>query len=215
MLTAVVVVATACGRDDLDTRYVRAAVVTIEAAGCSLAPSRGVGIAVGDPGMIVTVAHTIAGATEVMVIQEDGSRHRADISWFDPRSDIAVLRIADVSRPGLNTGRAEPGRPAIVLATRTDSGIVVVPAKIDKFIAVTIDDIYREETANLSGLEISAEIRRGDSGAGVIDAQGRVVGIVYARSRQRPGVAFALDDSEVRRALDSAIDSPVANGRCR
>jgi len=189
--------------------------VTIEAAGCSLVPSRGVGIAVGDPGTIVTVAHTISGATEVMVIHEDGSRHRADISWFDPRADIAVLRIADVSSRGLEMSRAVLGHPAIVLTTRTDSGILVVPAKIDKFIAVTIDDIYRVETANRSGLEISADIRRGDSGAAVIDAQGRVVGIVYARSRQRAGVAFALDDNEIRRALDSAVDSPVANGRCR
>jgi hypothetical protein len=41
-------------------------------------------------------------------------------------------------------------------------------------------------------LELRADVRAGDSGAPVVD-DGRVVGVVFARSRAREGVAWAVD----------------------
>jgi len=213
-LLAVVVLATSCARDDLDTRAVRAAVVTIEAEGCSLVASRGVGVVVGDQGMIVTVAHTIAGATRITVVDDQGLDHRATVRWFDPEADMAILKIGDFPAPGLQLARARQGRRAVILTTRTGFGTIGVSATVEKFITVTIEDIYRDKIATRSAMELHAQIRKGDSGAGVVDDAGRVVGIVYANSRQRPGVAFALDDTEIRRAVESVGSGPVANGRC-
>jgi hypothetical protein len=42
-------------------------------------------------------------------------------------------------------------------------------------------------------LELRADVRVGDSGAPVLSATGRPVGIVFARSRARDGVAWAVD----------------------
>ena len=41
----------------------------------------------------------------------------------------------------------------------------------------------------------------GDSGAGVYDAEGRLGGLVFARSDERTDVAFAVEASEIREAL--------------
>ncbi len=203
-----------CARDDLDSRSARAATFTIQAEGCSLVASRGVGIAIGDIGTIVTVAHTIAGATRIVAIDHNAVEHVAVVRSFDPEADLAVLEIIGPSSPGLRLGRAEPGGRAEVVTVRSASGTTGVPATIEKFISVTIDDIYREATAHRSALELKADIVNGDSGAGVLDDNGDVVGVIYAMSRGRQGVAFALDDHQIRLALDAAKGGTVSNGHC-
>ena len=51
------------------------------------------------------------------------------------------------------------------------------------------------------GLEVAASIDPGDSGAPVLDTRGRVLGVVYARSRDRADTAWAVDASAVRSLL--------------
>jgi S1-C subfamily serine protease len=50
-------------------------------------------------------------------------------------------------------------------------------------------------------LELTAPIRAGDSGAPLIGADGRVAGIVFSRSRDRAGMAYAVDASALPRLL--------------
>jgi len=173
-----------------------------------------VGIAIGEFGIIVTVAHTIAGARRIIAIDQDAVEHVAVVRSFDPEADLAVLEITDPSSPGLGLGRAEPGGRAEVVTVRSRGGATGVPAIIEKFISVTIEDIYRDATAHRSAIELSAHIANGDSGAGVLDENGDVVGVIYAMSRTRPGVAFALDDRQIVSALNAARSGEVPNGRC-
>jgi S1-C subfamily serine protease len=51
------------------------------------------------------------------------------------------------------------------------------------------------------GLEVAARIDPGDSGAPVLDRRGRVLGVVYARSSDREGTAWAVDAAAVRGVL--------------
>ncbi len=204
-----------CAADDIATRSVMAAVVTVEASGCSLVPARGTGVVIGSDGTsVVTVAHTLAGARDVEVIDGRGRNQTATITWFDPSSDLAVLQITDRIAPGLPIGRARPGERAIIAAARPGQVASGVDASITRFVAVRIEDIYVEKIVHRDALELSAHIEKGDSGAGVIAPNGAVVGIVYARSRLDPNQAFALDDTEIARALASAGEVRVANGHC-
>jgi len=207
--------AVSCAADDIATRSVVAAVVTVEARGCSLVPARGTGVVIGSDGtLVVTVAHTLAGARDVEVIDGRGRSRSATITWFDPSSDLAVLRVSGSIAPGLPIGRAQPGERAIVAAPRSGQVTSGVEASITRFVAVSIEDIYVEKIVHRDALELSAHVEKGDSGAGVIDPNGAVVGIVYARSRLDPYRAFALDDTEIARAVASAGDFRVANGHC-
>jgi hypothetical protein len=63
--------------------------------------------------------------------------------------------------------------------------------------------IVRRADASVDGsgwkrpvLELRIEVEHGDSGAPVLTPSGRVIGVVFARSRSRPGRAWAIDASD-------------------
>ena len=88
-------------------------------------------------------------------------------------------------------------------------------ATVTKRIIVTIEDIYVEGEYQRQAIEIDSPISAGDSGAPVYDDNGDVLGIVYARSRVRDGVGFAVRSSEIERVL-ARVGEPVADAsRCR
>ncbi len=160
------------------------------------------------------MAHTISGATRIVAIDRNGVEHIASVRSFDPDADLAVLEIAGRSTPGLDLVRAHPGGRAAVVTYRSDAGATAVAATVEKFIDVSIDNIYRDAIAHRSAVEIRADIINGDSGAGLIDERGNVVGLIYAMSREREGVAFALDDHQIRLAMEAAQAHEVPNGHC-
>jgi len=214
VILIVVLVAASCAPDDLATRDVREAAVVIEAHGCSLVAARGTGVAIGRPGLVVTVAHTIAGATSIDVVDSAGSRRSAVVIWFDPAADLAVLEVPGVVARGLDLGRATPGGPIAMAAARPGEPIAGVAGRVNRFIAVTIEDIYVDEIVHRAAIELDLPVVKGDSGAAVVDPRGHVVGVIYARSRNTPHNAFALDDTEIARAIQSSTGGVVANGHC-
>ena len=84
---------------------------------------------------------------------------------------------------------------------------------VTRLLRVTIEDIYVEEIVERRAFEFDGAITAGDSGAPVFDDSGAVLGIVYARSRER-GVGFAVSTTEIRPVLAAVSDSPVDTGRC-
>jgi S1-C subfamily serine protease len=89
----------------------------------------------------------------------------------DDRLDLAVL-AADVSGPPVRFGGDDPR-------------------------------VVRRADASMDGsgwkrpvLELRSEVAPGDSGAPVVAPSGRVVGVVFAKSRSRPGRAWAIDASD-------------------
>jgi S1-C subfamily serine protease len=62
-------------------------------------------------------------------------------------------------------------------------------------------DIYGQDRTRREVLFLAASLRPGDSGSAFIDADGKVAGVAFAIAPDRPGTAYALDDSELRAAL--------------
>ncbi len=154
------------------------------------------GTAVAFEGGVVTNAHVVAGASEVRLLTPSGSSYDAIVVAFDPLQDLALLEVPGLVAPALEVARPNGGDQAVVLA-RTDSvdgepGIEGVSAEIVRTINILIDDIYGEERQRRPGMALSAELGLGDSGAGVIDAQGRLVGIVFSTSVRSTDVAYAI-----------------------
>lgn len=190
--------------------------VGVRADGCSLASTIGSGAIVEQAGRVVTVAHTIAGATTVVVVDAAGRAHEARVIAFDKDRDLAVLRSNTLAGPALPLGVPRTGA-ASLLTWRPDDGVVRRSAEITRLLAVTIEDIYTEGRAERNGLEVDGAVTLGDSGGPVLDRDGFVVGVVYATSRARPGIAFATDSNEIAAVLATIPpDEPtVSNGRCR
>ena len=203
------IVAASCGTDD---PLGRPTTVGVVASGCSLVESIGGGVAVG-PGLIATTAHTVAGAREIEIAVR-GTRHTAEIVAFDKTLDVAILAVPLDLAPA-RTADPSNGQSVVVETWHPDVGRQAASATVTKRIIVTIEDIYVEGEYQRQAIEIDSPISAGDSGAPVYDDNGDVLGIVYARSRVRDGVGFAVRSSEIERVL-ARVGEPVADAsRCR
>jgi Trypsin-like peptidase domain len=129
---------------------------------------RATGFVAGD-GLVMTVAHVLGEAA----VTVDG--RPATVVRLDRDLDLALLRV-----PGV---RGEPPR----LGGGGDTRLLGRPAPILRRIRASVDGGPRRPA-----LEIRAEVAVGDSGAPLVTPTGRVAGVVFARSRTRPDVAYAV-----------------------
>lgn len=195
-------------------------VVGIRAVGCGLAPAIGSGLGFPIDDIVLTTAHTVAGATDIQVVDVAGQSVPATVRYFDPTKDIAALHVESLEGIQLDLARAELGESAWILGWRRsvpggERSFQALPGSVTRRLLVTIEDIWVQGSYERNAIEVSSEVVAGDSGAAVLSELGGVIGMVYASSRERQ-VAFALDDVEMAAALAGAATSarPVANGRC-
>jgi len=189
-----------------------AATVGIRASGCSLVDGFGTGVAVA-PDLVATSAHTIAGTSGIVVIDQAGGETAAQVVGFDPRQDVAILKI-DGALEYAPLGSTMAGESGVLATWRPDNGFDTVEVSVTRLLRVTIEDIYVNELTERLALEIATEVTKGDSGSPVFTSQGEVAGIVYAASRERQNVGFVLRASELTALLDSVTGQTVDNGRC-
>lgn len=221
----VTVLAAGCSADSSDDTTAESTAarsgVGIVAEGCGLTVSVGTGAIIdrGDEeAVVVTVAHTIKGATSVTVIDADGGQFEARVVAFDKDADLAALDVSGLSNPALDavvgSAAAADGSEGSMITWDPDDGVEQVPVVIVKRLRVTIEDIYIDEVVERTALEIAGPVTGGDSGGPVLDAEGNVIGIIYANSRARELVGFATDQHELADLLDSVDGSTVDNGTC-
>lgn len=209
-LAVAALLVSACSSDD--TADLAESGVGVIAEGCpGPATERGSGVALGTSGQVVTVAHTVAGAASVTVVDSTGREHDATVVAFDKDADLALLDAPSLEAPPLQLGSSTTGE-ATTIVWSVEDGVTAQPASITKPLLITIEDIYLEAEVRRAGLELTGDVESGDSGGAVIDPSGNVVGIIYAKSLARPGTAFATSDVEIRRLID---ERPLdATDRC-
>ncbi len=184
--------------------------VRVEAEGCRTQPSVGGGSFVG-PNRVLTVAHVIAGATEVDIVLNDGTEHSATVVAIDRKKDLAVLAVnADV--PSLVRGSMRSGAKGEFVVWRSGSA-TAVPFQARAFVDINASDIDHVEVGLRRGYEIVANIEPGDSGS-VLVADGKAVAIVFARSTRQPDRAWATDIAEAKVLMAEAGDTEVDVGAC-
>lgn len=187
--------------------------VGVVAEGCGLTATLASGVVVERPGQVVTVAHAIAGATSISVVDHADRVHRATVRSFDKDRDLAVLDVPGLDVPALDRSEGVVG-PGSTLIWSRDGGVAHDDVEVSKRLVVTIEDIYVEEIVERQAIEVRSDISTGHSGGAVLSPTGDVIGIIYARSRTRSGVGFATASSELDAVLGALADTTVANGRC-
>ncbi len=221
-LLAAVTLFAGCTANDVDSTSVAApptpaavaaSVVGVVTTGCGPSASTGSGVVIDLPGRVVTAAHTVAGADTITVVDEAGQEWPADLAAIDVAADLAVLAVDGFTAPPLNTADVTLGS-AVAFSWSPRDGLRRQDVDVTTRLAITIDDIYGEESVQRSGLEIAADIEVGDSGGPVVSSDGAVIGIVYARSQSRASIGFATDATEIGRVIDAATSTPIDTGRC-
>jgi hypothetical protein len=155
--------------------------------------------------LAATVAHTFSSARSFELIDHAGQARAATIVLLDPGRDVALLRLDDATAPSLLLGRGEDGGSVELIAAAADGTFTTKPAVILRHVDATLDG-----EGDRAALELEAEIEPGDSGAPLIDGEGRVVGIVFAAARSSEPRGWGIAASEVEDALARRSGEDVA-----
>ena len=186
--------------------------VTVTAVGCS-GRAHASGFAVADD-LVVTAAHPVAGRRQVAVTDTGGRSRNGFVVALDPVLDVAAVRVPGLGAEpvtlaaGDDTSLAPPGGGGVVAAMADGGELTRKPVEVMRRVRVNIEDVYRTERVSRRGLELSFDGGYGDSGAAVLDADGTVVGMVFATSRFREDVGYAVRAVEVRGLLSQVAELP-------
>jgi S1-C subfamily serine protease len=170
------------------------------------------------PHRILTNAHVVAGTRQVAVQVNGQGSLPATVVLFDPRRDVAVLDVPDLSARTLKFSPtdAPTGAPALVLGYPENGPFTVRSARIRAKGVVGGTDIYGNSSVHRSIYSIRAIVRSGNSGGPLLDDDGTVLGMVFATAIDSSDTGFALADDEIMSDANAGRGryTAVATGAC-
>jgi S1-C subfamily serine protease len=204
---------TASGLAPEVVRRVVASTVKIEGIACGQEQD-GSGFTVA-PGVVVTNAHVVAGEGRTRVLPPGRGRLDAVVVVFDPDRDLAVLRVTGLGLEPLPIGSADVGMTGAVFGhPGGQDDVEVSPAIIRQEVAAVGRDLYDSHPTRRQVYILAADLAPGDSGGGLVDGAGRVVGVAFAIAPDRPGTAYALTDDELDKVLALPRTGRADTGPC-
>jgi serine protease Do len=177
---------------------------------------KGSGVIISPNGYIVTNNHVVANASHLTVTLDSGKQHDAKLMGRDPKTDIAVIKIAasglDAARFG-DSDTLKVGDWVISVGNALGLGPTVTAGIISATKRGPIA-IGRETLENV--IQTDAAINRGNSGGALADLNGDLVGINTAIASSGPdggniGIGWAVPSKTVEKVTKDLI----ATGKVR
>ena len=193
-------------------RAVARSVVKVQGPACDRLLS-GSGFVAGS-NLVVTNAHVVAGTKSLTVTTSDGERHSGVVVIFDPRRDLALVRVRDIGRPALELSDVAEQAEGVVLGYPRGGDLTVEPFAVAQRVDAQGRDIYEQESVVRRILIVGSTIEPGDSGGPLVDGAGAVVGVAFAVAPDRENVAYAIRVEEIRRLLASIPTDAADTGEC-
>ena len=158
-------------------------------------------------GFVLTNAHVVEGADEVIVTLVDKREFKAKTIGSDKRTDVALVKIDATGLPFVrigDVGRLKVGEWVIAIGS---------PFGLENTVTAGIVSAKSRETGEfLPLIQTDVAINPGNSGGPLINMRGEVVGInsqIYSRSGGYMGISFAIPIDEASRVVEQLR----ANGR--
>jgi hypothetical protein len=199
---------------DPEVRAAGRSVVRVLGTACGLGV-QGSGWVAGN-GLVVTNAHVVAGQDDTTVQPGgDGPSVDADAVLYDPRNDLAILRVPGLGGlPALKLHvDARPGTAAAVLGFPENGSFDVRPARLGPTATVVTQDAYGRGPVQRRITALRGLVRHGNSGGPAVDGSGRVVATIFAAATGRQRTGYAVPDSVVHAAL-GRVHGRVDTGPC-
>lgn len=172
----------------------------------------GSGFILSPDGYVMTNAHVVEGADEVMVTLTDKREFKAKIIGYDKRSDVAVVKIEASGLPAVKIG--EVGR------VRVGEWVMAIgsPFGLENTVTAGIVSAKQRDTGDyLPFIQTDVAINPGNSGGPLINMRGEVIGInsqIYSRSGGFMGISFSIPIDEAIRVSDQLrATGKVTRGR--
>jgi S1-C subfamily serine protease len=156
---------------------------------------------------VMTNAHVVGGVDEPTVqIGGEGRLYDAKVVLYDWQRDIAVLDVPDLDAEPLrftDTDKdAASGDSAIVAGFPENGAYDVRSARIRGRIDANGPDIYHRDTVRRDVYSLFATVRQGNSGGPLLTPDGKVYGVVFAKSLDDPDTGYALTADEIREDIE-------------
>ena len=190
--------------------------VTLDEEGIHEVAAQGIGtgVLVDNEGHVVTAAHVVQTADEVVAEFVDGTRVDATVVSSDPSLDLALLRLASVPAVGKpvklgDSDKIDVGEEIVVIGSPFG-----LSHSVSRGIVSGKHVPEQESSAGLTGIvaeiiQTDAAINQGNSGGPMFNMKGEVVGIVsfiLSQSGGFEGIGFAISANTAREAL---FDNPM------
>ncbi len=172
----------------------------------------GSGFILSADGFIMTNAHVVEGADEVLVTLTDKRELKAKIIGADKRTDVAVIKIDATGLPAVkigDVGKLRVGEWVMAIGS---------PFGLENTVTAGIVSAKGRETGDyLPFIQTDVAINPGNSGGPLLNMRGEVIGInsqIYSRSGGFQGISFAIPiDEAVRVSEQLRAGGRVVRGR--
>jgi serine protease Do len=172
----------------------------------------GSGFVISADGLVMTNAHVVDGADEVIVTLTDKREFKARIIGADKRTDVAVVKIEATGLPAVRVGdinRLRVGEWVMAIGS---------PFGLENTVTAGIVSAKQRDTGDyLPFIQTDVAVNPGNSGGPLINMRGEVVGInsqIYSRSGGFMGISFAIPIDEAMRVSEQLRASGrVTRGR--
>lgn len=188
-------------------------------SGSSTATSAGSGVIFSSDGYIVTNQHVIEGLTKDSTINVkiyNGETYEAKVIGYDTRTDLAVLKIEASDLPFssfVDSSKLMLGQDAIAIGNPLGLGISVsngIVSALEK--EIYINNVY------MTVIQTNAAVNEGNSGGGLFDINGDLIGIVNAKKGSSmmtsvEGMGYAIPANTVVRIIDEIVENGYVKDR--
>ena len=177
-------------------------------------PGSGSGVILTEDGYIATCAHVVDGAKSVKVTLNDDTTYDATVVGTDKKNDIAIIKIEATGLTPAVVGDSETltvgseviaiGNPLGELRGTATAGII---SAVNRTIEV--------EGQTMTLVQTDAAISPGNSGGGLFDATGKLIGIVNAKvsDSRAEGLGFAIPVNDVLDEINDLLNYGYVTGR--
>jgi serine protease Do len=160
----------------------------------------GSGFIISDDGYVMTNAHVVEGADEVIVTLTDRREFKAKVLGSDARSDVAVLKVDAKNLPSVRIGDSNK--------IRVGEWVIAIgsPFNLENTVTAGIISAKARDTGEyLPLIQSDVAVNPGNSGGPLINMRGEVIGInsqIATLSGAYNGISFAVPIDEVMRVSD-------------
>jgi serine protease Do len=167
------------------------------------APQRrgvGSGFILSADGYVMTNAHVVDGADELIVTLTDKREFKAKVIGADTRTDVAVVKIEAAGLPAVKIGD--------VNKLRVGEWVMAIgsPFNLENTVTSGIVSAKQRDTGDyVPLLQTDVAVNPGNSGGPLLNLRGEVVGInsqIYSPSGAYAGISFAIPIDEAMRVAD-------------
>ncbi len=174
----------------------------------------GSGVIISEDGYILTNAHVVADAQQIKITTSDKQEYTAELIGSDTKTDIAVLKIDATGLSAATSGNSDEltvgdfalavGNPLGTLGGTVTDGII---SALDRDIVI--------EGTTMTMLQTNAAVSPGNSGGGLFNSSGELIGIVTAKSgtEEAEGLGFAIPINNALEVANELINNGYVTGR--